>query len=45
MNSAIEFFGGEPVFFMGAPEWFRPLYIGSDIWQNAGFSMIGYCAR
>lgn len=44
VNSAIEFFGGEPVFFMGAPEWFRPLYIGSDIWQNAGFSMIVYLA-
>lgn len=44
VNGAIEFFGGEPVFFMGAPEWFRPLYIGSDIWQNAGFSMIVYLA-
>lgn len=44
VNHAIEAFGGDPVFFMGAPEWFRPLYIGSDIWQNAGFSMIIYLA-
>lgn len=44
VNNAIELFGGEPVFFMGLPEWFRPLYIGSDIWQNAGFSMIVYLA-
>ncbi|MEP7763834.1 ABC transporter permease subunit [Sanguibacter sp. 25GB23B1] len=44
VNNAIEVFGGEPVFFMGAPEWFRPLYIGSDVWQNAGFSMIVYLA-
>jgi len=44
VNSAIETFGGDPVFFMGSPEWFRPLYIGSDIWQNAGFSMIIYLA-
>jgi putative aldouronate transport system permease protein len=44
VNNAIELFGGEPVFFMGSPEWFRPLYIGSDIWQNAGFSMIVYLA-
>lgn len=44
VNNAIEVLGGQPVFFMGAPEWFRPLYIGSDIWQNAGFSMIVYLA-
>jgi len=44
VNNAIELFGGDPVFFMGLPEWFRPLYIGSDIWQNAGFSMIVYLA-
>ena len=44
VNNAVELFGGQPVFFMGMPEWFRPLYIGSDIWQNAGFSMIVYLA-
>lgn len=44
VNNAIELLGGTPVFFMGSPEWFRPLYIGSDIWQNAGFSMIVYLA-
>lgn len=44
VNNVIVAFGGEPVFFMGSPDWFRPLYIGSDIWQNAGFSMIVYLA-
>lgn len=44
VNNAIVAFGGEPIFFMGSPDWFRPLYIGSDIWQNAGFSMIVYLA-
>ena len=44
VNNAIETFGGDPVFFMGIPEWFRPLFVGSDIWQNAGFSMIVYLA-
>ncbi len=44
VNNAVEALGGEPVFFMGSPEWFRPLYVGSDIWQNAGFSMIVYLA-
>lgn len=44
VNNVITLFGGDPVFFMGDPDWFRPLYIGSDIWQNAGFSMIVYLA-
>lgn len=44
VNNALVAFGSEPIFFMGSPDWFRPLYIGSDIWQNAGFSMIVYLA-
>lgn len=44
VNNAITALGGQPIFFMGLPEWFRPLYIGSDVWQNAGFSMIVYLA-
>jgi len=44
VNNAIVALGGDPIFFMGSPDWFRPLYIGSDIWQNAGFSMIVYLA-
>lgn len=44
VNNAIQLAGGDPIFFLGDPGWFRPLYIGSDIWQNAGFSMIIYLA-
>ena len=44
VNQAIAMGGGDPIFFMGSPNWFRPLFIGSDIWQNAGFSMIIYLA-
>lgn len=44
VNNTLELMGLQPIFFMGDPGWFRPLYIGSDIWQNAGFSMIVYLA-
>ena len=44
VNNAIQLAGGQPVFFMGSPEWFRPVYVISDVWQNAGFSMIVYLA-
>ncbi|MBF6672622.1 ABC transporter permease subunit [Glutamicibacter sp. FBE19] len=44
INNAIQLTGGEPIFFMGSPDWFRPIYLISDIWQTAGFSMIVYLA-
>lgn len=44
VNNAIQLTGGEPIFFMGSAEWFRPIYVISDVWQNAGFSMIVYLA-
>ncbi len=44
VNNVIKLTGGEPIFFMGTPEWFRPVYVISDVWQNAGFSMIVYLA-
>jgi putative aldouronate transport system permease protein len=44
INKAIQAFGGEPVFFLIRPEWFRTLYIGSDIWQGVGWGAILYLA-
>jgi putative aldouronate transport system permease protein len=44
INNALQLFGGQPVFFMGSADWFRPVYVASDIWQHAGFSMVVYLA-
>ena len=44
INRIIEFFGGDAVHFMAQPEWFRPLYILSDIWTTMGWSAIIYIA-
>ena len=44
INNIIKFFGGTPIYFMAEPEWFRPLYIGSTIWQTMGFNAIVYIA-
>lgn len=44
INNALQLFGGQPVFFMGSADWFRPVYVVSDIWQHAGFSMVVYLA-
>ena len=44
VNTIIKFFGGDPVYFLTKPEWFRPIFIGTGIWQEAGFSSIVYLA-
>ena len=44
INNAAVFFGGEPIFFMGSAEWFRPVYVASSVWQEAGFNMVVYLA-
>lgn len=36
--------GGESVYYMIKAEWFRPLFIGSDIWQHSGWHTILYLA-
>lgn len=43
-NHLIAAFGGERVFFLGRPEWFRSLYVWSGIWQSAGWGTIIYLA-
>ena len=44
VNIVIKSLGGEPINFLGLQRWFRPLYIGSGIWQHFGFSSIIYLA-
>jgi len=44
INNIIQMLGGEPIFFMAKKEWFIPLYILSDIWQNTGWNTIIYLA-
>lgn len=44
INTIIKTLGGEPVFFMGKPEYFRHLYVWSGVWQETGWSSIIYLA-
>jgi len=44
INHLIVLFGGEPVLFMAQAEWFRPIYIFTEVWQTTGFSTIIYLA-
>ena len=44
VNIVIKSLGGEPINFLGLQSWFRPLYIGSGIWQQFGFFSIIYLA-
>jgi putative aldouronate transport system permease protein len=44
INNLIMIFGGESISFMSKPEWFKPLYIGSGVWQETGWAAIIYLA-
>lgn len=44
VNRLLGLLGVEPIYFMIEPGWFRPLYVISGIWQDAGFGAIVYLA-
>ena len=44
VNNLIRANGGSPINFFGDPRYFRPLYVGSGIWQSFGWNSIIYLA-
>ncbi len=44
VNHLITAVGRKSIYFIMEPGWFRPLFIGSEIWQNAGWNTILYIA-
>ena len=44
INHILGSLGFEPIYFLIEPAWFRPIYIGSGIWQEVGWSSIIYMA-
>ncbi|MFH1737993.1 MAG: ABC transporter permease subunit [bacterium] len=44
VNTVLESWGREKIHFFLQPRWFRPLYVGSGIWQSFGYGSIIYIA-
>lgn len=44
VNEVIKAVGGQPISFFTEPDWFRPSYIGMNIWQTFGYGTIIYIA-
>ncbi|MFY1636436.1 ABC transporter permease [Solwaraspora sp. WMMB335] len=44
VNSMIRAFGGEAIPFLQRPEWFRTIYVSSEVWQTVGWGTILYLA-
>ncbi|MCG8334429.1 MAG: ABC transporter permease subunit [Proteobacteria bacterium] len=44
VNTVLSWLGIEPAYFLTKPEWFRPIFIGTGIWQEAGFQSIVFLA-
>ncbi|MET8974953.1 ABC transporter permease subunit [Streptomyces sp. NPDC004539] len=44
VNHLLGWLGHDPIRFIQEPEWFRTVYVGSEIWQTAGWGTILYLA-
>ncbi|OTP10018.1 hypothetical protein A5844_001715 [Enterococcus sp. 10A9_DIV0425] len=44
INNIIAFFGGERIAFMESPQWFKTLYVLTNVWQTTGWSSVIYMA-
>lgn len=44
VNQVVSAFGGEPIPFLQRAEWFRAIYVTSEIWQTVGWGTILYLA-
>ena len=44
LSEIVYFFTGNKVNLLGRPEYFRPLFVGSNIWQHIGFGSIIFLA-
>jgi putative aldouronate transport system permease protein len=44
VNDFIGKLGGEPIFFLGSTEWFRPMIVASGLWKEVGWNTILYLA-
>lgn len=44
VNTVMGWFGLDAVYFLTQPEWFRPIFVGTGIWQEAGFGSIVFLA-
>lgn len=44
VNTILGWFGMDTVYFLTKPEWFRPIFVGTGIWQEAGFGSIVFLA-
>ncbi|MCU6707433.1 ABC transporter permease subunit [Paenibacillus sp. J5C_2022] len=44
INSLIKWIGGEAQTFLSMPQWFRTIFISSEIWQGMGWNSIIYLA-
>ena len=44
VNQIVQAFGSSPIGFMQSPDWFRSIYVSSEVWQTVGWGTILYLA-
>lgn len=44
INQLIQMFGGQPIYFLADPKWFRTVLVVSSVWKSVGWGSIIYLA-
>lgn len=44
VNQVVQFFGAEPIMFLGSNKWFRTVLVATDTWKGFGYGAIIYLA-
>ncbi|WP_373430108.1 ABC transporter permease [Paenibacillus sp. GD4] len=44
INQVLKLMGFDGIYFLAAPEWFRTVYVSTEIWQHMGYEAIIYLA-
>ena len=44
INTFVSWLGFDSIYFLTQPQWFRPIFVGTGIWQEAGFGSIVFLA-
>lgn len=44
INTFVSWLGFDPIYFLTQPQWFRPIFVVTGIWQEAGFGSIVFLA-
>lgn len=44
VNAVVQYFGGDPIYFMASQQWWRPIYLSALAWREVGWGTVIFLA-